>query len=84
MTHCLVGQHATNGPAQFAFARQLLQGQELKKLKNAADSKEGETLFTFKELLKASTLNFFLKKSLVTQHRYMRQFLCNPWVISVK
>ena len=84
MTQCLVGQDVTNGQEQFAFARRLLQCQALTTFENAAASENRATLVTFKEVLKAVTLDAFPKKSLVTQHRYMRWFLCKPLIMSVK
>ena len=84
MHHGLVGQHATNSLAQFAFTRRLLQSQVLLVFKNAADIKNGKMLVTFREVLKAVTLDVFPKKSLVNQHWCMRRFLRKPCGMSVK
>ena len=83
MFRCLVGQNATNGPTQFAFARRLLQGQALTVFENELGT-GAETLNSFKESLKAVTADIFPKKALVTQQRHMRHFLRKPYYMNVR
>ena len=78
------GQNLTNGPAKYAMARTLLQGDALRVFNNAASTESTETNENFQKVLNALTRHIFPRKALVRQKRYMRRQMRKPYNMKIR
>ena len=81
---CIIGQHATTGPTQYAMARRLLSGYALTTFENASTEVATETVATFKTALHALRTHVFPRKALHSQKRYMRRHMRKTRDISAR
>ena len=81
---CIIGQHATTGPTQYAMARRLLSGDALTAFENATTGVTTETVATFKTALQALRTHVFPRKALRSQKRYMRRHMRKTRDISAR
>ena len=78
------GQNMTNGPARFALARRILQGDALSAFETAAATHNAETVDTCLESLQSVTAHVFPTDALTQQKRYMRRFMRKPMEMNVR
>jgi hypothetical protein len=80
----LTGQSITDGPAQYAMARRLLQGSALASFENASTAVGAETVVNFLRTLTRLKAEVFPKRALRTQLRYYRRYMRKPAEMSVR
>jgi len=80
----IVGQNITQGPAKYALAKRLLQGEALAQFKIAAQSLGAETIAHFKSTMEQVITDQFPRQSLILQKRFMRRALRKPRDIKIR
>jgi cell pole-organizing protein PopZ len=78
LTKVLTGQNVTTGPASYAIARRLMEGDALATFDNKANELGAETVAHFTGCLDAVARQVFPLRAVQLQKRYMRRFLRKP------
>ena len=84
LNRVIVGQGLKDGPAKFAMARRLLEGDALMKFQERAAHYRDESDENYSKVLKEVAEHVLPKKALAYQKRYMRRFMRKPQNMKIR